>query len=42
MTREEIEKRMDNLVRRYAETHDVLVKAELEALSLKLAALPKH
>jgi FKBP-type peptidyl-prolyl cis-trans isomerase (trigger factor) len=42
MTREEIEKRMDELARQYAETHDELVKAEIEALSLKLAGLPTH
>ena len=33
---------MDELARQYAETHNELVKAELEALSLKLAGLPTH
>jgi len=42
MTREEIGKRMDELARKYAETHDELVKAELEALSPKLTRLPRH
>jgi hypothetical protein len=40
--REEIEKRMDELARQYGETHDELVKAELEALSLQLAGVPTH
>ena len=35
--REEMEKRMDELARMYAETHDPKVKAELEELSLRLA-----
>jgi FKBP-type peptidyl-prolyl cis-trans isomerase (trigger factor) len=39
-TRKEIEKRMDELARQYAETHGQEVKAELEALSLRLAGLP--
>jgi hypothetical protein len=34
---EEMEKRMDELARMYAETHDPKVKAELEELSLRLA-----
>ena len=33
---------MDELARQYAETRDELVKAELEALSLRLAGLPAH
>ena len=37
MTREELEKRMDELAREYAETHDPAVKAELEKLSRYLA-----
>jgi hypothetical protein len=41
-TREEMEKKMDELAREYAETHDEKVKAELEALSLRLAELPLH
>jgi hypothetical protein len=35
--REDIEKRMDELARKYAETHDEKVKAGLEELSLRLA-----
>jgi len=35
--REEMEKRMDELARMYAATHDPKVKAELEELSLRLA-----
>ena len=42
MTREEIEKRMDELGRQYADEHDELVRAQLEALNLKLTALPTH
>jgi hypothetical protein len=34
---EEMEKRMGELARMYAETHDPKVKAELEELSLRLA-----
>ena len=37
MTREELEKRMDELARLYADTHDPKLKAELEELSLRLA-----
>jgi hypothetical protein len=33
MTRQEIEKRMDELARLYAETHDPKVREELEKLS---------
>ena len=33
---------MDEFARQYAETHDELVKAELESLSLKLVGLPTH
>jgi hypothetical protein len=40
MTREELERRMDELARQYA--RDELVKAELEALSLKLMGLLMH
>jgi hypothetical protein len=36
VTREEIGTRMDELVRRYAETHDDNVKHQLEQLSLRL------
>ena len=35
--REAMEKRMDELARMYAETHDPKVKAELEELSLRFA-----
>ena len=38
-TREELEKQMDELARRYAKTHDEQVKAEIEMLSLCLAKL---
>ncbi len=41
MTREETGKRMDELARLYAETHDPKFKEELEKLSLKRAALRK-
>jgi hypothetical protein len=34
--REEVEERMDELAQRYAETHDERVKAEIEALALRL------
>lgn len=33
MTREELEKRIDELAREHAETHDEEIKAELEELS---------
>ena len=36
-TREELEKRMDELARRYAETHDPQIKAEIAELSHRLA-----
>ncbi len=36
-TREQLEKRMDELARRYAETHDERIKSEIEVLSLRLA-----
>jgi FKBP-type peptidyl-prolyl cis-trans isomerase (trigger factor) len=38
-TREEIEKRMDDLARRYHETHDKKVMREIEALSRLLGKL---
>jgi hypothetical protein len=37
--REQLEKRMDELASRYAETHDEKIKAEIEVLSLRLANL---
>ena len=40
-TREEMERRMDELARLYGETHDPKVKEELEELSLRLAEKPK-
>jgi hypothetical protein len=39
MTREELEKRMDELAPRYAETHDPVAKAEVEAISRRLAGI---
>jgi len=42
MACEEIEKRMDELAWQYADTHDELARAQLEALSLKLAVLLTH
>jgi hypothetical protein len=38
MVREDMGKRMDELARKYAETHDPKVKEELERLSWELAA----
>jgi hypothetical protein len=40
--REELERRMDELAGKYAETHDPVVKAEVEAISRRLAALPDN
>ena len=37
-----LQKRIDELARQYAETHDERVKAELEALSRQLAGLPTY
>ena len=37
MTREAVARRMDELARRYAETHDPKVKAEIEELSQRYA-----
>ena len=42
MTREELKKRMDELARRYAETHDKEVKVELEELSRQIAKMKKR
>jgi hypothetical protein len=38
-TREKLERRMDELARKYAETHDPLAKAEVEAISRRLAGM---
>jgi hypothetical protein len=38
-TREELERRMDELARKYAETHDPVVKAGVEAISRRLAGM---
>jgi hypothetical protein len=38
-TREQLEKRMDELARTDAETHDPVAKAEVEAISRRLAGL---
>jgi hypothetical protein len=37
-SREDLEQRMDELARKYAETHDPLANAEVEAISRRLAA----
>jgi hypothetical protein len=37
--RKELEKRMDELARKYAETHDPVFKAEVEAISRLLAGM---
>jgi len=42
MTREEIEKRMDELARRLAETHDKQIVKELYKLALELEKLEKE
>jgi hypothetical protein len=42
MTREEIEKRMDELARKYVETHDRDIIEELNRLSRQLQELEKH
>jgi FKBP-type peptidyl-prolyl cis-trans isomerase (trigger factor) len=42
MTREEIEKRMDELARKYVETHDREIIEELNRLSRQLQELEKH
>jgi hypothetical protein len=36
-TREELERRMDELAQKSAETHDPVAKAEVEAISRRLA-----
>ena len=42
MNREELEKRMDELARQFAESHDEEVKAELEALSKRVAEMKRR
>jgi hypothetical protein len=37
--REELERRMDELAGKYAETHDTVPKAEVEAISRRLAGM---
>jgi hypothetical protein len=41
-TREQLEKRMDELARKHAETHDDQIKAELEELSKRVADMRKR
>jgi hypothetical protein len=42
MTPEQLEKRMDELARQHAETHDRLIQADLEELGRKIAAQQKR
>jgi hypothetical protein len=42
MTREEMQKRMDDLARKYVETHDHKIIEELYRLSLELEKLEKQ
>jgi hypothetical protein len=42
MTREEIEKRMDELAQKYVESHDRDIIEELNRLSRQLQELEKH
>jgi hypothetical protein len=42
MTTEELEKRMDESAREFAKTHDEEVKAELEALRGRIAAMKRR
>jgi site-specific recombinase XerC len=42
MNREELERRMDELARQFAESHDAEVKAELEALSKRVAEMKRR
>jgi FKBP-type peptidyl-prolyl cis-trans isomerase (trigger factor) len=42
MNREELEKRMDELARQFAESDDAEVKAELEALSKRVAEMKRR
>ena len=41
MTREEIERRMDELARKYVETHDKQIIEELYQLARQLEKMPK-
>jgi FKBP-type peptidyl-prolyl cis-trans isomerase (trigger factor) len=41
MTREEIERRMDELARKYVETHDKEIIEELYQLARQLEKMPK-
>jgi len=41
-TREQIERRTDELARGYAETHAPKIKAEMEELSLRLSKAPTN
>ena len=42
MTAEELEKRMDELAREFAKTHDKEVEAELETLRGRVAAMKRR
>ena len=42
MTAEELEKRLDELAREFAKTHDEEVKAELEALRGRIVAMKRR
>jgi uncharacterized protein involved in exopolysaccharide biosynthesis len=42
MNREELEKRMDELARQFAKSHDEEVKAELDALSKRVAEMKRR
>jgi uncharacterized protein involved in exopolysaccharide biosynthesis len=42
MTAEELEKRMNELAREFARTHDKEVEAELEALRGRVAAMKRR
>jgi hypothetical protein len=42
MNAEELEKRMDELAREFAKTHDEEVKAELEALRERIVAMKRR
>jgi hypothetical protein len=42
MTAEELERRMDELAREFAKTHDEEVKAELEALRGRIVAMKRR
>ena len=42
MTREEIERKIDELIRKYLQTHDQKIRAELYRLSRELEKLEKE